>query len=143
MIHPIRTSLLCVASLVTLTTNIAFALPDSDAIKKGNIVFIAGQGGGLQDQPDNTGAAIEEAMLSIKKIAEENGGSLNDIVKMDVYLADLSKDFDNLNAMEAKYFHAPFPARTVVGAVIPKNHTVEINAIMVIENTTNSNPPIK
>lgn len=132
MLRIIRTSLVLIACL---TTNIAFALPDSDAIKKGNFVFISGQGGGLQDQPDNTGAAIEEAMQSIKKIAEQNGGSLNDIVKMDVYLADLPKDFDNLNAVEAKYFHAPYPARTVVGAVIPKNHTVEINAIMVLPNS--------
>ena len=124
-------SIILFAAVTAASASFA-SLPDSQAIKKGNLVFISGQGGGLIGQTDNTGTAIEEAILSIKQIAELNGGSLDDIVKIDVYLADLPKDFDALNTVEEKYFHAPYPARTVVGAVIPKHHTVEINAIMVL-----------
>lgn len=127
-----RITRLIVLFVATITASATFALPDSDAVKKGNFIFISGQGGGTIGQTDNDGAAIEEAILSIKKIAEQNGGSLDDVVKLDVYLSDLPKDFDALNAVESKYFHTPFPARTVVGAVIPKQHTVEINAIMVL-----------
>ncbi|OAI47746.1 hypothetical protein AYO45_01460 [Gammaproteobacteria bacterium SCGC AG-212-F23] len=120
-----------ILSFATLAA--ATPLPDSPAIKRDNVVYISGQGGGTVGVPDNHGAAIAEAFESLSQIARANGGSLDDIVKMDVYLANLPKDFDMLNTVEARYFHS-YPARTVVGAVIPKKHTVEINAIMVLPN---------
>jgi enamine deaminase RidA (YjgF/YER057c/UK114 family) len=111
----------------------ANAPTDSSSLKVGNMVFISGQGGGTIGVPDNNGAALKESLESIRQIAKANGGSLKDIVKLDVYLSDLPKDFSMLNTIEAEYFNAPYPTRTVVGAVIPKNHTVEINAIMIIQ----------
>lgn len=106
---------------------------DSPSIKVGNMVFISGQGGGTVGVPDDNGSAIKEAFDSIRQIAKQNGGSLADIVKLDVYLSDLPKDFSTLNTIESEYFNPPYPTRTVVGAVIPKNHTVEIDAIMFIQ----------
>lgn len=114
-------------------STLAFAgITDSDAIKIGNMVFISGQGGGKIGEDDPHGAAIEEAFQSIGKIAKANGGSLKNIVMLNVFLSNLPKNFSVLNIVEAKYFAAPYPARTVVGAIIPKNHTVEINAIMIV-----------
>ena len=110
-----------VAAFTLMTTSFANTLPDSPAVKRGNVGV-----------PDNNGAAISEAFESLRQIAEANGGSLNDIVKLDVYLSDLPKDFSVLNTVEATFFTTSYPARTVVGAVIPKNHTVEMNAIMVL-----------
>lgn len=107
---------------------------DSDSIKIGRMVFISGQGGGTIGAEDPNGAAIEEAFQSIRKIAKANGGSLKDIVMLNVFLSDLVNNFSVLNTIEAKYFTAPYPTRTVVGAIIPKNHTVEINAIMMIKS---------
>lgn len=121
-----------VAAFTLMTTSFANTLPDSPAVKRGNVVYISGQGGGTVGVPDNNGAAISEAFESLRQIAEANGGSLNDIVKLDVYLSDLPKDFSVLNTVEATFFTTSYPARTVVGAVIPKNHTVEMNAIMVL-----------
>lgn len=116
-----------------LAGNKPMFLADTDAIKVGKMVFIAGQGGGTLGVKDLQGAAIEEAFQSIRKIAKANGGDLKDIVMLNVFLSDLPKDFAMLNTIEAKYFVKPYPARTVVGAVIPKNHTVEINAIMMLK----------
>ena len=115
---------------------IVFATPsfagESDFIKVGNMVFISGQVGGTVGVPDNNGSAIAEAFQAIRKIAQENGGDLKDIVRLDIYLADLPKDFAMVNKVEEKYFSTPYPTRTTVGAVVAMNHTVAINAIMIL-----------
>lgn len=128
----------CVVILLTTTTSYALnntTPTDSDVRKVGDLVFIAGQGGGTVGVQDNDGAAIKEAFEAIRKIARENGGDLKDIVRLDVFLHDLPKDFEILNYVEAQYFPKPYPPRTVVGGVIPKNHTVEINAIMAVPHS--------
>ena len=108
---------------------------ESDALKVGDFIYISGQGGGDASNPDNTGAAIEESIQHIETIAKKMGSDLNHVIKLNVYTNDLDRDFSLLNAVVGKYFKAPFPTRSTVGAaMIPKNHTVEIDAILYVGN---------
>ena len=67
-------------------------------------------------------------------MCEAGGGSLNDIVKLTVYLTDL-KDFGHVNEVMAGYFKEPFPARAAIGvAQLPKDVPVEVDAIMVLNS---------
>jgi enamine deaminase RidA (YjgF/YER057c/UK114 family) len=136
----------CLALLMTSTLAFAEATEvnsfsstpvavESDAMRAGNLIFISGQGGGDASNPDNTGAAIEESLKKIEMIAKQMGGDLSDVIKLDVYTNDLNRDFPLLNEMMLKYFKAPYPTRTTVGAaMIPKNHTVEIDAVMLLKD---------
>ena len=61
-----------------------------------------------------------------------NSGSLNDIIKLTVYLLDLTH-FQAVNNTMAGYFEKPYPARAVIGvSSLPKGASIEIEAIMVV-----------
>jgi reactive intermediate/imine deaminase len=108
----------------------------SQAIKAGNTVYISGQipldpismtmvTGPMENQ-------VKQVFDNIKAIAEEAGGSLNDIVKLNVYLLDL-KHFETVNQVMRQYFTEPFPARALLGvAAMPKQAEVEVEAIMLL-----------
>ncbi|MDF2529914.1 MAG: endoribonuclease [Gammaproteobacteria bacterium] len=108
----------------------------SQAVKAGNTVYISGQ---IPLNPESmsmvTGPMelqVIQVFENLKAIAEAAGGSLNDIVKLNVYLLDL-KHFDVVNQVMKKYFNGPFPARALLGvAAMPKQAEVEIEAVMVI-----------
>jgi reactive intermediate/imine deaminase len=69
---------------------------------------------------------------NLRAVAGAAGGSLNDIVKLTVYLTDLSL-FPRVNEIMAEYFDEPFPARAAVGvADLPKGARVEVEGIMSI-----------
>ena len=80
---------------------------DSPAIKIDNLVFISGQGTGSTKNAEDIEAQIEEAFKRLSIIANAAGGALDDIVKVTVYLADLS-DYSILNKVMSKYFTKPF-----------------------------------
>lgn len=106
---------------------------DSPAIKSGNLVFISGQSGGSIKNPNNVEAQIEEAFKKLSMLANAAGGNLDDVVKVNVYLADLS-DYSLLNKVMGRYFKKPYPARSTVGAsMLPKGHRIEVDAIMVVK----------
>lgn len=106
---------------------------DSPAIQVGNLVFISGQGAGSTKIAADSYSQIEEAFKKLGAVAQAAGGSLNDIVKINVYLTDLS-DYSSLNKIMEQYFKKPYPARSTVGvSKLPKDHRVEIDAIMVIK----------
>jgi reactive intermediate/imine deaminase len=70
---------------------------------------------------------------NLKAVAEAAGGSLDDVVKLNVFLTDLSH-FALVNEVMSRYFSEPFPARAAVGvAALPKDVPVEMDAIMVID----------
>ena len=70
--------------------------------------------------------------LNLKAVAAASGGSLNDIVKLNVYLTDLS-NFEMVNAIMARYFDAPYPARAAIGvAALPRGALVEVDAVLVL-----------
>ncbi len=108
----------------------------SQAIKTGNLVFISGQipldpttmelvDGGIEGE-------ITQAFANLRAVAEAAGGTLDKIVKINVYLIDLAH-FGLVNAEMTKLFSEPFPARAAIqAAALPKGVQVEVEAIMAV-----------
>ena len=70
--------------------------------------------------------------MNIQAIAEEAGGSLNDICKLTIFLTDLS-DFAAVNEVMEEYFESPYPARAALQvSALPKGVDIEAEAILVI-----------
>ena len=110
--------------------------PYSQAIKAGNFLFIAGQ---IPLDPE-TGTLVEgsfqdkvrRVLENIKAIVEAGGGSLNDIVKVTVYLKDIDK-YSEFNEVYSEYFKDSKPSRVVVGVSnLPKGVDLEVEAIAYI-----------
>lgn len=109
--------------------------PYSQAIKIRGLVFLSGiiplrpsgevMKGNMAEQ---FGLIIENA----KTILESAGSSLDDVVKVTVYMKDL-KDFGTMNEVYASVFRPPFPARsTVQVAALPKNVDIEVDLIAAV-----------
>mgnify|MGYP001579174935 CR=1 FL=1 len=110
--------------------------PYSQAVKVGNTVYLSGQialdpaSGALA--PGDVRVQIVRVLDSLVAVAKAAGGSLHDIVKLNVFLTDLN-DFPAVNEIMAQYFKAPYPARATVGvAALPRGAQVEMDAIMVL-----------
>jgi reactive intermediate/imine deaminase len=106
----------------------------SQAVKVGNTVYLSGQipiipGSGDLAQGDMR-AQIKRVFDNLAAVAEAAGGSLADVVKLNVFLPDLSH-FPLVNEVMAEYFKEPYPARAAVGvAALPKGAAVEMDAVM-------------
>jgi reactive intermediate/imine deaminase len=108
----------------------------SQAVRVDRMVFLSGQIPLLPEtmtlMEGDIALQITQVFKNLLAVAEASGGSLDDIVKLSVYLVDLSH-FPVVNEVMALFFQAPFPARAVVGvAALPKGAEVEIDAIMVL-----------
>lgn len=112
----------------------------SQAIKIGPTVYLSGQiplvpASGELLQGDMR-AQIRRVFDNLRAVAEAAGGSLADVVKLNVFLTDLA-NFPLVNEVMAQYFQDPYPARAAVGvAALPKGAAVEMDAIMVLANRT-------
>lgn len=106
----------------------------SQAIKTGDLVFLSGQipldpktmevvGGDFE-------ARARQVFTNLKAVAEAAGGTLDDAVKITVFLTDLD-NFATVNQVMEDFFTAPYPARAAVGvASLPKGVDVEADAIL-------------
>lgn len=107
----------------------------SQAVKVGNTVYLSGQIGLdsiSMTMADGIEAQVHRVFTNLKAVTVASGGSLNDIVKLNVFLTDLSH-FALVNTIMAEYFTAPYPARAAVGvASLPRNALVEADGVMVI-----------
>jgi reactive intermediate/imine deaminase len=108
----------------------------SQAIQAGNLVFISGQIPLLPTTMEVVDGDFEararQVFDNIQAVAEAAGGSLNDIVKLTIFLTDLG-NFATINSVMESYFDQPFPARAAVGvASLPKGVDVEADAILVV-----------
>jgi reactive intermediate/imine deaminase len=106
----------------------------SQAVRVGDTVYLSGQigldpvSGQLVDGID---AQIVRVFDNLKAVAEAAGGSLADVVKLNVFLTDLG-NFAKVNETMARYFQQPYPARAAVGvASLPRGAQVEADAVMV------------
>ena len=105
----------------------------SQAVRVGYTVYLAGQIGldpVTMHLVEGIDAQIDRVFQNIQAVAEEAGGSLDEIVKVTVYLTDLA-NFAKFNEAMAKYFAEPYPARVVVGvATLPRGALIEVDAIL-------------
>ena len=107
----------------------------SQAVKVGNTVYLSGQIGldpATMQLVDGIEAQIHRVFQNLKAVAEAAGGSLADVVKLNVFLTDLSH-FARVNEIMARYFAEPYPARAAVGVKeLPRGALVEADAVMVL-----------
>ncbi len=83
-------------------------------------------------------AQINQVFKNLTEVCKESGGSLDDIVKLNVYLTDLN-NFPVVNEIMATYFNKPYPARAAVGInELPKGAQVEMDGVMVVEEDSYS-----
>lgn len=109
----------------------------SQAVKTGNTVYISGQipldPNTMELVADDISASIRRVFDNLEAVCAAAGGSLTDIVKLNIYLVDL-QNFARVNEIMATYFTQPYPARAAVGvAALPKGAAVEMDAIMVLD----------
>jgi len=107
----------------------------SQAVRVGDTVYLSGQIGldpASMQMVDGIDAQIVRVFENLKAVAEAAGGSLADVVKVNVFLTDLA-NFARVNETMAKYFSEPFPARAAVGVKeLPRGALVEADAVMSI-----------
>ena len=107
----------------------------SQAVKVGDTVYLSGQIGldpVSMQMVDGIDAQIVRVFDNLKAVAEASGGSLADVVKLNVFLTDLG-NFAKVNETMAKYFSEPYPARAAVGvASLPRGALVEADGVLVI-----------
>ncbi|WP_088177590.1 RidA family protein [Ferriphaselus sp. R-1] len=109
----------------------------SQAVKVGNAVYLSGQIGLHPDTMtlvDGVRQQIHQVFSNLRAVAEAAGGSLADVVKLNVYLTDLA-DFPVVNEIMAEYFSQPYPARAAVGvSQLPRGALVEADGIIHIQD---------
>jgi 2-iminobutanoate/2-iminopropanoate deaminase len=110
--------------------------PYSPALKVGNLLFLSGSipldpvsgqlvSGGIVEQ-------TTQVMENIKSLLEAAGASFHDVARTTVFMVDLG-EFAQMNEIYAKYFTAPYPARSTVQVVkLPRDVRVEIDVIAVL-----------
>lgn len=108
----------------------------SQAVKCGKTVYLSGQipldptsmtlvTGGIE-------AEVHQMFKNLAAVAKAAGGSLNQAVKITIYMTDLTQ-FPKVNEIMAQYFQKPYPARATVGvAALPKGAAVEADAVLVL-----------
>jgi len=106
----------------------------SQAIKVGQTVFISGQiplePGTMNIVDEDIRAQTHRVFNNLAAVVREGGGNLDDVVKLTVFLTDLSH-FAVVNEVMAEHFNPPYPARAAVGvAALPKGVPIEIDAIV-------------
>ncbi|MCQ4319436.1 RidA family protein [Stutzerimonas stutzeri] len=110
--------------------------PYSQAIKAGNTVYMSGQiplDPKTMELVEGFEAQTVQVFENLKAVAEAAGGSLKDLVKLNIFLTDLG-NFATVNEVMSRYFQQPYPARAAIGiAALPKAAQVEMDAIMVLE----------
>jgi reactive intermediate/imine deaminase len=109
----------------------------SQAIRAGNTVWLSGQipldPATMEIAADDIEGQTRQVFDNLKAVAGSAGGSLADMVKLNISMTDLSH-FAKVNGVMAEYFEQPYPARACVGvASLPRNAMIEIEAIMVLD----------
>ncbi len=106
----------------------------SQAVRVGNTVYLSGQipldPATMQLVSGDIDAEIRRVFDNLVAVAEAAGGTLNDAVKVTVFLTDLAH-FGRVNEIMATYFQQPYPARAAVGvAALPRGARVEMECIL-------------
>lgn len=108
----------------------------SQAVKVGDTVYLSGQiplvPATMEMVEGDIRAQITQVFENLNAVCIAAGGSLNDIVKLNIFLTDLG-NFAAVNEIMATYFQQPYPARAAIGiASLPRAAQVEMDGVMVI-----------
>ncbi|MBE0376529.1 MULTISPECIES: RidA family protein [Pseudoalteromonas] len=111
----------------------------SQAVKVGTAVYLSGQiplvPATMAVISEDFAEQTHQVFKNISAVCQEAGGSIQDLVKVNIYLTDLS-NFATVNEVMSQYFKAPYPARAAIGVrALPKNVQVEIDGIMELPST--------
>ncbi|SUI85117.1 RidA family protein [Shewanella morhuae] len=106
----------------------------SQAVKVGSTVYLSGQiplvPSTMQIVSDNFEAQVVQVFDNLTAVCTAAGGTINDIVKLNIFLIDLSH-FAKVNEIMSRYFSQPYPARAAIGVKqLPKDSQVEMDGVM-------------
>jgi len=110
--------------------------PYSQAVKAGNTVYLSGQipldPATMELVDGDVESQARQVFTNLEQVCKAAGGSLSEIVKLNIYMTDLS-NFGKVNTVMQEFFSEPFPARAAVGiSELPKGSLVEAEGVMVI-----------
>ncbi|RYY02867.1 MAG: RidA family protein [Gammaproteobacteria bacterium] len=108
----------------------------SQAVKVNNTVYLSGQipldPTTMQLVDGDFAAQAHQVFKNLRAVSEAAGGGLKDIVKLNIYLTDLT-NFPIVNEVMGQYFTAPYPARAAIGInQLPRASLIEADGILVI-----------
>ncbi|MEB4590390.1 RidA family protein [Candidatus Thiothrix sp. Deng01] len=108
----------------------------SQAVRADNTVYLSGQiplvPATMQMVEGDIAEQVRQVFRNLAAVANAAGGSLDDCVKVHVFLTDLA-NFSTVNQVMAEFFAQPYPARAAIGvASLPRGAEVEVDAIMVL-----------
>ncbi len=111
----------------------------SQAVKIGTTVYLSGQiplvPATMQMVSENFAEQTQQVFENLTAVCQAAGGSLNDMVKVNIFLTDLS-NFATVNEIMSKHFSAPYPARAAVQvSALPRGAQVEIDGVMEVPST--------
>jgi reactive intermediate/imine deaminase len=108
--------------------------PYSQAVRVGDTVYVSGQipldpaTGALVS--GDIEAEIRRVLENLQAIVQAAGGSLAQVVKVNVFLTDLAH-FATVNQLMANYFSEPYPARAAIGvAALPRGARIEMECVL-------------
>lgn len=110
--------------------------PYSQAVRTGDLVFFSGQipldPSTMEMVEGDIDQQIRQVLDNLAAVARASGGSLDQLVRVTVYLIDLG-NFARVNALMEEYFVEPYPARAAVGvSALPRGAQVEMDAILAL-----------
>ena len=108
----------------------------SQAVKTNNTVYLSGQipldPATMSMMNESFEAEAHQVFKNLQAVCQAADGDLSDIVKLNIFLTDLS-NFATVNEIMSQYFNEPYPARAAIGvAQLPKDAKIEADGIMVI-----------
>ena len=109
----------------------------SQAIRVDGTVYLSGQIGldpSTMQMVDGIEKQIHRVLQNLRAVATAAGGSLDDVVKLNVYLTDLG-NFTKVNEIMATYFHQSYPARAAVGvSALPRGALIEMDGVLCLQD---------
>ncbi|MBJ91650.1 MAG: reactive intermediate/imine deaminase [Alteromonadaceae bacterium] len=111
----------------------------SQAVKIGTTVYLSGQiplvPSTMQMVSDDFAEQTHQVFKNLAAVCEAAGGGLNDMVKVNIFLTDLSQ-FATVNEIMSQYFVEPYPARAAVQvSALPRASQIEIDGVMEVPST--------
>ncbi len=110
----------------------------SQAVKVNNTVYLSGQiplvPATMQVISDDFAEQAKQVFKNLSAVCEAAGGDINDMVKVNIFLTDLS-NFATVNEIMSQYFNEPYPARAAIEiSKLPKDVAIEIDGVMELPN---------